>query len=137
MVIAAWSWAIGIVLLKRLPVAVPTVALTGWMMLAGGVPILIAAIPLETARLAMPSPLAMGGMAYNTFIAFMFCYWAWNRIVLTVPVAVSSLSSLLTPLVGVLGGMLLLGESPGWGEFLGTAFILGAVATVVLPERRG
>ena len=99
-------------------------------MLAGGVPILIAAIPLETARLAMPSPLAMGGMAYNTFIAFMFCYWAWNRIVLMVPVAVSSLSALITPLIGVLGGVVFLGESLGWHEILAALLILSAVATV-------
>lgn len=132
MVVAAWSWAIGIVLLKRLPVAVPTVALTGWMMLAGGVPILIAAIPLETSRLAMPSPLALGGLAYNIFIAFMFCYWAWNRIVLMVPVAVSSLSALVTPLIGVLGGVVYLGESLSWHEIVAAFLILSAVGTVSL-----
>jgi drug/metabolite transporter (DMT)-like permease len=70
-------------------------------------------------------------LVYNVFIAFMFCYWAWNRIALTLPVTVSSLSSLLIPVVGVLGGMVLLGETPGWEEYLGSACILGAVATVV------
>ena len=88
MIVAAWSWALGVVLLKRLPVAMPTIALTGWMMLVGSLPILAVAIPLETARLIVPSPRAMAGLAYNTFIAYMFCYWAWNRIVLMVPVAV-------------------------------------------------
>ena len=132
MVVAAWSWAIGIVLLKRLPVTVSTVALTGWMMLAGGVPILIAAIPLETARLTIPSTLAMGGLAYNVFIAFMFCYWAWNRIVLMVPVAVSSLSALVTPLIGVLGGVIFLGEPLGWHEIVAALLILSAVGTVSL-----
>ena len=130
MIVAAWSWALGIVLLKRLPVSLPTTALTGWLMLIGGLPILCAAVPLETARLAWPSFWPAFGLVYNVFIAFMFCYWAWNRIVLMVPVAVSSLSSLSAPLVGVLGGVVLLGEPFGTQEALAVLLILSAVATV-------
>jgi drug/metabolite transporter (DMT)-like permease len=47
MVGAAWSWALGVVLLKRLPVGLSTTALTGWMMVLGGLPMLAAAIPLK------------------------------------------------------------------------------------------
>ena len=132
MIVAAWSWALGIVLMKRLPVNLPTTALTGWLMLIGGLPILCAAVPLETARLAWPSFWPAFGLVYNVFIAFMFCYWAWNRIVLMVPVAVSSLSSLSAPLVGVLGGVLLLGEPFGTQEALAVLLILSAVATVAI-----
>ena len=57
-------------------------------------------------------------------------------LVLMVPVAVSSLSSLVTPVIGVIGGMWLLGEQPGWSEFLGAGLILGALATVLLPQRK-
>ncbi len=71
-------------------------------------------------------------MVYNVTVAFMFCYWAWNRIVMMVPVAVSSLSSLITPLIGVVGGALLLGEQPGWQEGLAAVLILAAVAVVSL-----
>lgn len=130
MVLAAWSWALGVVLLKRLPVAMPTSALTGWTLLLGAIPILAAAIPLETSRLIVPSFWPAFGLVYNAFIAFMFCYWAWNRIVFMVPVAVSSLSSLSTPLVGVMGGVLLLGEHLGWREGLASILILAAVGTV-------
>ena len=130
MLLAAWSWALGIVLFKRLHVSMPTTALTGWTMLLGGLPLLIAAVPLETGRLVMPSFWPAAGMVYNTVIAFMFCYWAWNRIVLMVPVAVSSLSSLATPLIGVVSGMVILGEPLGWQEIFAAALILGAVATV-------
>ena len=130
MILAAWGWAIGVVLFKRLPVAMPTSALTGWTMLLGGIPVLLAAIPLESSRLFMPSFWPAFGMVYNTLIAFMFCYWAWNRIVLMVPVSVSSLSSLATPLIGVMRGALLLGEALGWNEALAAALILAAVGTV-------
>jgi drug/metabolite transporter (DMT)-like permease len=66
----------------------------------------------------------------------MFCNWAWNSIVLRLPVAVSSLSSLIVPLFGVSGGMLLLGEKPSAADWTGMACILGAVATVVMPGKK-
>lgn len=135
MILAAWSWALGIVLLKRLPVALPTSTLTGWTMLLGALPILAVAIPLESSRLVVPSFWPAFGMVYNTLLAFMFCYWAWNRIVLMVPVAVSSLSSLSTPVIGVLGGVVFLGEPLGWRELLAMALILAAVASVSLRRR--
>lgn len=134
MILGAWSWAIGVVLFKRLPVAMPTSALTGWMMLVGSLPLLILAIPLETSRLAVPSFWPVFGMLYNIFVAFMFCYWAWNRIVQMVPVAVSSLSSLSTPLIGVLGGVVFLGEPLGWREAAASLLILGAVGSVSLKR---
>ena len=134
MIAAAWSWALGVVLLKRLPVGMPTSSLTGWVMLLGGIPILAFAIPLESSRLIVPSFWPAFGLAYNTLIAFMFCYWAWNRIVFMVPVAVSSLSSLSTPLIGVLGGVLFLGEPLGWREIVASLLILAAVGTVSLKR---
>ena len=134
MLLAAWFWALGIVLFKRLPVPMPTISLTGWTMLLGGLPLLVVAIPLETSKLVTPGFWSSAGMVYNTLVAFMFCYWAWNRIVLMVPVAVSSLSSLATPLIGVGSGMLLLGEPLGTQEILAATLILGAVATVSIKR---
>ena len=52
-----------------------------------------------------------------------------------VPVAVSSLSSLSTPVIGVLGGVVFLGEPLGWRELLAMALILAAVASVSLRPR--
>lgn len=130
MILAAWAWALGIVLFKRFRVAMPTISLTGWTMLFGSFPVLAVAIPLETARLGIPSFWPMAGLFYNVFLSFMFGNWAWNRIVLMVPVAVSSLSSLVIPLVGVSSGMVLLGEPLGWQEVLATVLILSAVGTV-------
>ena len=134
MILGAWSWATGVVLFKRIPVTMPTSALTGWMMLAGSLPLLAMAIPLETSRLVVPSTGPVLGMLYNILVAFMFCYWAWNRIVQMVPVAVSSVSSLSTPLIGVLGGVIFLGEPLGWQEIVASLLILGAVGSVSLKR---
>ncbi|HEX9812095.1 MAG TPA: DMT family transporter [Burkholderiales bacterium] len=125
---AAFFWGLGVVLLKRCALPVPTVSLTGWMMLVGGIPIALAALALEQGEWRAVGIYPALGLLYNIVVAFMFCYWAWNRIVFMVPVAVSSLSSLITPVVGVLSGMLLLQEQPAWREFVAGALILSAIA---------
>jgi drug/metabolite transporter (DMT)-like permease len=131
MVIAAFGWATGLVLLKRFAMPIPTLTLTGYTMAASGVPIAIAAVAFEHGAWR-PIGLYPGlGVAYCVVIAFMFCYWAWNKIVLMVPVAMSTLTSLMTPVVGVISGMLLLGEPIGWREIAAAALILGAVALVL------
>ena len=130
MLAAAVSWALGVVLMKRYELPIPTAALTGWMMLVGGVPIALGAVVLEHDRWHPVSTSAVLGLIYSIVIAFMFCYWAWNRLVLMVPVAVSSVSSLATPVVGVLSGMWLLHEPLTWHEVAAGSFIIGAIALV-------
>jgi drug/metabolite transporter (DMT)-like permease len=132
MIIAAWGWAIGVVLFKRLPVAMPVSSLTGWMMLTGSMPLLLLAIPLETSRLTMPGFWPCFGVLYNIFASFMFGQWAWNRIVQMVPVSVSSLSSLAIPLIGVLLGVIFLNEALGWREITASLLILSGVGAVSL-----
>ncbi len=130
MVVAAWSWAAGTVLMKLWQIPLNTVVLTGWLLLLASLPIMVAAAIVDGAPRQLPSTLALWGVVYNVFFAFMFCYWAWVRLVSLVPVSVSSLSSLITPLVGVISSIYLLGEQPGWPEYTATLLILSAVAVV-------
>ena len=60
---------------------------------------------------------------YNVFLAGTLAHWAWFTLARTLPVAVSSLSSLPVPVVGVFAGMLVLGERPGWSEFAALALV--------------
>ena len=136
MIAAAWSWAAGTVLMKRWQVPLNTVVLTGWLLLLASLPIIVAAVIVDEPLKQLPSTLALWGLVYNVFFAFMFCYWAWVRLVTLVPVSVSSLSSLITPLVGVLSGIVLLDEHPGWPEYSATILILGAVAVVNLGNKK-
>jgi len=48
---------------------------------------------------------------------------------------VSSLGTLLIPVVGVISSMLVLGERPSWQEFAAMALVLAAIATVIIPSR--
>jgi drug/metabolite transporter (DMT)-like permease len=133
---AALSWALGTVLQKRFPVDLPLGLYTAWIMLLGGVPIFIGALLLEDWRaLQDVGVTAWLGTAYNVVIAFAFAHWAWIKIATSVPVSVFSISMLLIPVVGVLCGMLFLGERPTWAEYAALGLVIGALLTVLRPGR--
>lgn len=136
MLAAAVSWAIGVVLLKYFALAIPTLLLSGWSMCIGGLVILVAAVFVDGIPTHLPGAGGSFGIVYNIFITCMLCNWAWNRFVLLVPVSVSSLSSLLTPLVGVISGALILGERPGLQEGTAALLILSSVAVINSRYRR-
>ena len=136
MLAAAASWSTGVVLLKYWQLPVNITALTGWITLSGGVPIAMGAWFVDGVPLQMPGFWPLVGVAYGVLIAAMLCGWAWNRLVLLVPVAVSSLSSLITPLIGIASGMLFLGEQLGWQEAVAAVLIVGSVAVINLGRAR-
>jgi drug/metabolite transporter (DMT)-like permease len=136
---AAVSWGFGTVLLRRWAPPLPQVSLTGWLMLLGWVPVALAAPALDPhplASLATLSGIGWFAVVYNIFLSGALAHWAWFRMARTLPVAVSSLSSLPVPVVGVLSGMLFLGERPGVNEFLALALVLASLAAVMWPARR-
>ena len=135
---AAICWGFGTVLLRRWAPPVPQNTLTGWMLLLGWIPIALAAPvfdPHAASSLATMSRTAWFAVVYNIFFAGTVAHWAWFRMARTLPVAVSSLSSLPVPVVGVLSGMLFLGERPGASEFIALAMVLASLAAVMFPER--
>ena len=135
---AAFTWAIGTILQKKYPVNAPLAAFTAWLMLLGGVPIYIGALLFEDfSKLADVSLTSALGAAYNVLLAFAWAHWAWIKLATSVSVTVFSLSMLVIPVVGVFSGMLFLGEKPGWPEYTALAFVLGSLATVIVPQKKG
>lgn len=130
---AALSWAFGTVMMKRYPVDLPVASLTAWQLLVGGIPIYAGALAFEMHDLHPLTLWPAVALINNVLVAFVFCHWAWYKIVTMVPVGVSSLSSLMTPVVGVISGMLVLSELPHWQDFAALGLVLLALATVMLP----
>ena len=138
MVGAALSWAFGTVMMKRWPVDLPVTVFTGWQLVIGVIPILVAALAWESGTFN-PFTLSWGpmfGVFYAIFISFVFCYWAWTKIVIIAPVGVSSLAVMMIPVVGVFSGMLILGERLHWQDFVALITVVGSLATVMLPSRK-
>jgi drug/metabolite transporter (DMT)-like permease len=129
---AAFTWALGTVLQKRFPVSMPLGAYTAWMLLLGGVPVFAGMLILEDLRVLCDVSLAPAlGVAYNVFVAFAFAHWAWIKIATSVTVSVFSISMLIIPVIGVLSGVVFLGERPSWAEVTALVCVLGALTTVL------
>jgi drug/metabolite transporter (DMT)-like permease len=133
---AAVIWGIGTVLLRKLDLPIPQTTLSGWMMIVGWAPFLVFAPMLDSewaARLTRSSATAWFAIGYNIVLAGTVAHWAWFTLARTLPVAVSSLSSLPVPVVGVFAGMLVLGERPGAAEWIALVLVLAALFAVLLP----
>jgi drug/metabolite transporter (DMT)-like permease len=133
---AASTWAVGVAMIKKKPFGLPATVQTAWMMVAGGFPTAFLALAFES---AVPPPMsapAWGAIAYNVFIAGILCYWAFYKLVGMVPASVTGISSLIVPVVGVLTGILFLGERPSLSDWTALALIVSALGVVLVLPRR-
>lgn len=131
---AAILWSVGTVLLRKWKPPIPQNTLSGWMMLLGWAPLAVAAPFFDDtglARLAHVSWQVWFAIGYNIFLAGTLAHWAWFTLARTLPVAISSLTSLPVPVVGVFAGMVVLGERPGAGEFVALGLVLSSLFAVL------
>jgi drug/metabolite transporter (DMT)-like permease len=137
MLTASLTWACGILVQKRTRWAVGPVPLAGWQLLIGGVPIGLIALATEPFRFFDASPTALWSTAYLVLVSLVLCYYAWFKIVNLLPANVAALSTLLVPVVGVIGGVALLGEPLGWRELAAMIMIVGAIGLILLRPQPG
>jgi drug/metabolite transporter (DMT)-like permease len=131
---AAISWAGGTVAVKYYRFTMTPTVLVAWQQVIGVIPIVTMALMQDT----MIGPVTLWpalAVLYNMLVASIFCYWVWFRVVLSVPVATSPISTLMRPVLGVISGALALGERPGALDFAALVLVAGAIAVVLLPNR--
>jgi drug/metabolite transporter (DMT)-like permease len=137
MIGAAICWAGSIVILKGQDWPVGIMALTGWQLMVGGAPIVLAWMVVEPhpdlSRLTWA-----GGLAtlYAATVALIFCFAAHNKVVTLLPATAAAISTLAIPVVGLLSSAWLLGEPVGWRELAALVLVMAAIALVLLPEPR-
>ncbi len=135
MVLAAMSWAVGLVMIKRWPLGLPLISFSAWQMAIAFVPIWLGAVLIESGSFSLLtlSFWPLSGVIYNVIFPFIFCNWAWMKIVTLAPMGVSSLSTLMVPVIGVFSGMLVLGERPGWNDYAALLLVCASLGTVLFP----
>ena len=140
--IAALSWAIGTVLIKRLRAKqkIDLLSLTAWQLLIGTVPIvLLAAIVPE--HPTDWTAAYIGILAFMSVISTALCWWLWITLLDRVPAWEASLSVLGTPVVAIVSSRLMLGEQFKVGEVAGILLIGAGLSLLSLlgwaASRRG
>ena len=121
---AAVSWAIGTILIKRLQsrCKVDLISLTAWQLLMGAVPLVLLAVVVPDRSTVWSAPY-IGILAFTSIVSTALCWWLWIYILDRAPAWEASLSVLGTPVVALLSSRLLLGEEFGVIEVLGMLMI--------------
>ena len=136
MQIAAVSWALGTILMRRSTLKLPTEALTVWMMGLSSAGFWLVASALEPApswRFSAPMWAALlWGAAMNYGVAQVI----WFGLARSLPPQASTFAIMAVPLVGTLSAALIVGEVPGMLDFVAAGFIMLAIASALLPSRQ-
>ncbi|MCX7683927.1 MAG: DMT family transporter [Acetobacteraceae bacterium] len=120
-------FAFGTILTKKSPLDMPPLALVGWQVGLGCLPLLVAGFLLETADFAALSPAGWAAMVYMAVLPLCLCYLAWFAALRRLPAGAAAIGTLLTPVVGVLAGALMLGEPLGLREVAALLLTLGGI----------
>lgn len=131
---AALTWATGTVYTKWARIAAEPLAIAAWQLLIGATVALAGLLSFEgiphLGHLQTPVILALG---YHIFFGMALGYILWFEIIVRLPAGVAALGTLLVPVVGVSGAILLLGEHPSISDIAGFALVFGAAICVLLP----
>ena len=136
MLASAAFWALGTQLLRRLPVPVPLLTLTFWMMLITSVVVTVVAVVFERGQWHLPSTASWVGILYNGLLAIGFAQTAWLFLARTLTPVASTLSVMMIPVIGVFSGALALGEVLHWQDWTAVALMVVAIASVLWPARK-
>ena len=125
-------WAVGVLIQKHTPWKIGLLALTGWQILLGTLPIAAVYLVLGEFAYDRASAEAWWATAYLILIALVISYFAWFNVVQIFPAGVAAIGTLMTPIVGVVSGIVVLGEAFGLRDLVALVLIVGAVALVLL-----
>jgi drug/metabolite transporter (DMT)-like permease len=137
--LAAAGWAMGTVTMKASRFSRSVAQTTGWQLIVGGIPIVLAALwhdpPLHLLSMRGESQLVL---LYIIALPMIFGQWAWFKTLDRLPGTVAAISSLAVPIVGLLSSALLLGEPLGLSEIAALVLIVLALSLVLfapVPRR--
>ena len=135
------SWALGIVLTKRLHSATDTdpLAFTAWQTLVGALGASLVALALP-GKAPERTPTLILALAYNAVLVYglvWFLWFLWFLLLQRIDAGIASLGTLAVPVVGVLAGVAFLGERPAASEWLGMGLTLAALMITASVAARG
>jgi len=137
-VIAAFVGAVGLVAIKRVRELEP-LELQAWLAWGSLPLLLLLSLLLEKAQITSLSQAGMAGwgaLLYSALIASLFAHTAFFALIRRYPVTSVAPVTVLTPLLGVMFSVLLLGDILDWRLIFGGLLTLSGVTVIVTRERK-
>lgn len=133
---AGIGWAVGTIVLKRRPVPVTPLVLTGWQLLLSAVPITAGAFAFAQGPWFMPSATTILVIAYITLMPMAVGNAAWFSIMGLLPANIAGLSSVMVPVVAMVSGAIVHGEPLGLAQWIAMVCCAAGVGLALLPPAR-
>ena len=134
--LAAFFWALGTAVSKRWVVQGNPARSLAWQLLLGGVVCLLGA---QLAGEVLPhsvTPTVALAFTFHVLLATSLAYLLWFKLLTQSDAGVAAMTTLLVPLVGVLGAMALVGERPSLLDWAGFALVFIGAGAVLLQPRK-
>ena len=133
MLLAALSWGLGTVLLKRIAWRLPTLSNVAWQLLLSAIPVTLIAVLTEPfPDLSALSGRAIIALVYLFLFPMSFCQWAYFKTVGLLPASIAAIGTLMVPVIGVFSSYLILDERVGASDIVALLLVLSALVLVLL-----
>lgn len=133
--VSALAWAMGIQLMRRTTMTVPTLTISFWMTLMTTLVMTVLAIGFERPQWTAPPAATWGAIVYNAVLIFGLVQTLWLSLARHLTPVASTLSVMLIPVIGVFSGAVWLGEVLHWQDHAAVGLMMLAIASVLLPAR--
>lgn len=134
---AACAWATSSIMQQRAGFKTPLMAVMGWQMFLGGMPVILLAPVIDgfawTETVSLNALLATASV---TFWSTCFGVYSWYTILRMTTIAFASIASLVVPFTALMLSTFLLGEAFTWVEGVGLVLITCALATTINFSQR-
>jgi O-acetylserine/cysteine efflux transporter len=134
MIAASLAWAISIIQTKFLKDVHP-LSLVGWLTLMAAPQLVVLSLLLEERPVAAALSMGWSGwwaVLYMAIFVSIVSHTLWYGLVHRHPINVTAPFALLTPVFGVLFGVLILGEQLTWWMFAGSLIALAGVTIITV-----
>jgi drug/metabolite transporter (DMT)-like permease len=133
----ALSWASGTLYMKWARIEGDLLAITFWQIVVGVVVFAVGVVVFRWPITIQPLHWqTIAAVTYSGMLGTGIAYVIWFSIIGRLSTATASLGSLANPVVGVIGSMIILGETLSPSDMLGFALIFAAAACVLIPQRQ-
>ena len=123
----AFGFALGTVLVKKLPLPLPPIPAAAWQIGLGCAPIVIIGLAFETSHIEKVTTLGWWLLFYSTVIQFCIAYVSWFAALARLPASVAAIGTMAVPVIGVVASAVALGEPLGPVQIAALVFTLAAV----------
>ena len=136
MQVAALSWALGTIQMRRSTLVLPTETLSVWMMLISSLGFWGVAAAIEPWPSWQFSAPMWASLLWGAVVNYGIAQVIWFGMARTLPPQASTFAIMAVPLVGTVSAMAIVGEVPRALDWVAAAFIMLAIASALLPARR-